>query len=123
MANLAKVGYTAFTGGTFFTKWTGVGTSQQPSYITCADCSCTTVEYKAGTRKHIEDLRLRHRRSTSGTSGQTCRAGTPTASVKLPNPTYYLPSPGPARHERAGLAPRTHFTMEPDGSSGADRGR
>ena len=28
----------------------------QPAYITCAAAKCTTVEYKAGTRKHIEDL-------------------------------------------------------------------
>ena len=43
--------------------------------------------------------------------------------LKLPNPTYFLPSPDldgtPA--DRA-FSPRTHFTMKPDGSSGATQG-
>ena len=44
--------------------------------------------------------------------------------LKLPNPTYYLPSPN-LRGTRTspGSRPRTRFTMEPDGSSGATRGR
>ena len=85
LANLTKVGYTSFAAAQFFTKWTGKPGSTQPSYITCATTSCTTVEYKAGTRKHIEtDLtatpaaRSTTSCSTSVTSGPTCRAGTPT---------------------------------------------
>ncbi|MGO7984201.1 hypothetical protein ACC691_40935, partial [Rhizobium johnstonii] len=54
VANLVKVGYDEFTADNFYTKWTGVGASQQPAYVTCATAKCTTVEYKAQTRKHIE---------------------------------------------------------------------
>jgi hypothetical protein len=39
-------------------------------------------------------------------------------NVKLPNPTYYLPSPDLPGVVEPRLAPRTHFTMKPDGSSG-----
>ena len=44
--------------------------------------------------------------STSATSGPTCRAGTPTRSLKLPNPTYYLPAArtSPASAARPGPA-------------------
>src|SRR6188768_3648829 len=56
LANLSKVGYVGFTPENFYTKWTGAGTSVQPSYVTCATVKCTTVEYKAQTRKHIQDL-------------------------------------------------------------------
>ena len=41
-------------GGQFYTKWTGAD-ANKPAYITCAAAKCTTVEYKAGTRKHIEE--------------------------------------------------------------------
>jgi len=44
--NVTKVGYTGFTTANYFTKW---APGAQPSYITCAAASCTTVEYKAGT--------------------------------------------------------------------------
>ncbi|MEO5851951.1 MAG: HAD family acid phosphatase, partial [Nocardioides sp.] len=54
LGNLTKVGYTTFNAANFFTKWTGKPGSPQPSYLTCATTKCTTVEYKAGTRKHIE---------------------------------------------------------------------
>ncbi|MGD3189183.1 HAD family acid phosphatase, partial [Xanthomonas citri pv. citri] len=57
--NLQKVGYPQFAAEqdgnrTYYTKWTGTGTSQQPSYITCATAKCTTIEYKSQTRAHIE---------------------------------------------------------------------
>ncbi len=44
-------------------------------------------------------------------------------ALKLPNPTYNLPSPDldgtPADRT---FSPRTHFTMKPDGTSGATEG-
>ena len=40
-------------------------------------------------------------------------------AVKLPNPTYYLPSPNLPGLKQTKLSPRTRFTMAPDGSSGA----
>ena len=43
--------------------------------------------------------------------------------LKLPNPTYFLPSPDLRRHpRRPAFFPRTHFTMRPDGSSGTTEG-
>jgi hypothetical protein len=53
LGNLAKVGYRGFTAKNYFTKWTGVGMSQQPSYISCAAAKCTTIEYKSQTRKYV----------------------------------------------------------------------
>ncbi|WP_022907333.1 HAD family acid phosphatase [Curtobacterium sp. B18] len=117
--NLSKVGYTAFTNDRFFTKWTGVGASQQPSYITCATAKCTTVEYKALTRKHIEqdlgyDIAL-----NIGDQWSDLQGGYADRSMKLPNPTYYLPSADLPGVSEPRLTPRTHFTMAADGSSGA----
>ena len=121
LANLSKVGYEPFTTQNFFTKWTGRGTSQQPSYITCASAKCTTVEYKAGTRKHIEksgyDIVL-----NVGDQWSDLQGGHADRVLKLPNPTYYLPSPNLAHKNQPRLAPRSRFIMEADGSSGATRG-
>ena len=117
LANLRKVGYTAFRSDRFFTKWTGKGDSQRPDYIHCASATCTTVEYKALTRKHIEsegyDIT-----ANFGDQYSDLQGGFAERAVKLPNPTYYLPSPNlPGMHQPR-LTPRTHFTMQPDGSSG-----
>ena len=43
-------------------------------------------------------------------------------ALKLPNPTYYLPSPNLPGVREPRLAPRTRFTMAPDGSSGLTQG-
>ncbi len=121
LGNLAKVGYTPFNADNFFTKWSG--SNPQPSYITCAAAKCTTVEYKAGTRRHIEkdlgyDIVL-----NVGDQWSDLQGGYADKVLKLPNPTYNLPSPdldgSPA--DRA-FSPRTHFTMKPDGSSGLTEG-
>lgn len=121
VANLAKVGYSAFTTANFSTKWTGVGASTQPSYIHCAAVKCTTVEYKAGTRAHIQSLGYRIALNV-GDQWSDLQGGSSLSTFKLPNPTDYLPSADlPGLSERR-LAPRTHFTMKPDGSSGATQG-
>ncbi len=119
IANLHKVGYrNAFVDKRFYTKW--VSGAQPPSYITCATSSCTTVEFKAGTRKHIERLGYSIV-ANYGDQWSDLMGGHADRTVKLPNPTYYLPSPNlPGRHQPK-LAPRTHFTMAPDGSSGLTR--
>ncbi|TCK59634.1 HAD family acid phosphatase [Curtobacterium sp. PhB136] len=122
VANLTKVGYQGFTSANFFTKWTGVGASTQPSYISCAAASCTTVEYKALTRKHIEqdlgyDITL-----NVGDQWSDLQGGYADRSLKLPNPTYYLPSTDLPGVSEPSLSPRTHFTMAADGSSGANQG-
>ncbi|MBF4577195.1 HAD family acid phosphatase [Frondihabitans sp. VKM Ac-2883] len=117
LGNLKKVGYTAFTSKNFYTKWTGKGTSQQPSYVTCATAKCTTVEYKALTRKHIEkqgyDIAL-----NVGDQWSDLQGGYADRVLKLPNPTYYLPSTDLPGVKEPRLAPRTHFVMKADGSSG-----
>jgi predicted secreted acid phosphatase len=122
VANLTKVGYQGFTPDTFFTKWTGVGASQQPSYVQCATAKCTTVEYKAQTRRHIEqdlgyDITL-----NVGDQWSDLQGGYADRTLKLPNPTYYLPSTNLPGVTEPRLAPRTRFTMAPDGSSGATQG-
>ncbi|HWC24516.1 MAG TPA: HAD family acid phosphatase [Flexivirga sp.] len=121
VGNLQKVGYSGFTSDRFYTKWTGKGESQQPSYITCATAKCTTVEYKAGTRKHIEsmgyDIAL-----NVGDQFSDLQGGYADHTLKLPNPTYYLPSPDLPGMSEPKLSPRTHFTMQADGSSGKTEG-
>ncbi len=80
----------AFPADRFYTKWTGTGTSVQPSYIHCAAASCTTVEYKAGTRAHIESLGY----TIVGNFGDQysdLQGGYEDRAFKLPNPNYFLP--------------------------------
>jgi len=118
IANLAKVGYdpNAFVAERFYTKWTGVAPSTQPAYITCV-ATCTTVEYKAGTRAHIESLGYTIV-ANYGDQFSDLQGGHAQRAVKLPNPTYYLPSADLPGLNEPWLAPRTHFTMKADGSSG-----
>jgi predicted secreted acid phosphatase len=117
--NVTKVGYLGFTADNYFTKWAA---GAQPSYITCAVAtSCTTVEYKAETRKFLEtqnyDIAL-----NVGDQWSDLQGGSFDNSVKLPNPTYYLPSADLPGLSEPQLAPRTTFTMAADGSSGATEG-
>jgi len=98
IANLVKVGYPQFTATkngtqTYYTKWTGVGASQQPSYITCATAKCTTVEYKSQTRAHIESRSGGRYDIVANVGDQfsDLLGGSADRSIKLPNPTYYLP--------------------------------
>ena len=84
--------------------------TNKPSYITCV-AKCTTVEYKAGTRKHIEqdlgyDIAL-----NVGDQWSDLQGGYADDILKLPNPTYYLPSPNLPGVDEPELAPRTYFTM------------
>jgi predicted secreted acid phosphatase len=118
--NLQEVGYSQFNGDNFYTKWDGADTNK-PSYVTCV-AACTTVEYKANTRKHIEqdlgyDIAL-----NVGDQFSDLQGGYADAALKLPNPTYYLPSPDLPGVDEPELAPRTEFTMAPDGSSGLTAG-
>lgn len=130
LANLSDVGYTPFTADNFFTKFDS--THPKPDYLDChtsvdpADdpAKCTTVEYKAGTRDYIQQ----HFGDTIvlniGDQFSDLQGGFALNSLKLPNPTYYLPSPNiaGAPASDAGLTPDTTFTMAPDGSSGATEG-
>lgn len=130
IANLENVGYTEFDNDNFFTKFDA--TSPKPAYLDChtsvdpADDpnKCTTVEYKAGTRKHIEQDLGQTIVLNIGDQFSDLQGGYAMNTVKLPNPTYYLPSPNIANAPAtdANLTPRTEFTMAPDGSSGATEG-
>jgi predicted secreted acid phosphatase len=118
--NLQEQGYTQFNGENFYTKWDGAD-ANKPAYVTCV-AACTTVEYKANTRKHIEqdlgyDIVL-----NVGDQWSDLQGGYADEALKLPNPTYYLPSPNLPGVDEPELAPRTEFTMAPDGSSGLTEG-
>jgi predicted secreted acid phosphatase len=120
VGNLEKVGYTEFNADNFYTKWDGADTNK-PAYVTCV-AACTTVEYKANTRKHIEqdlgyDIVL-----NIGDQWSDLQGGYADRALKLPNPTYYLPSPNLPGVNEPSLEPRTSFTMKPDGSSGLTEG-
>ena len=116
LGNLEKVGYgDAFTDANFYTRWSGT----RPSYITCkVTTACTTVEYKAGTRRYLEKKKDLTIVANYGDQWSDLMGGHADHSVKLPNPTYYLPSADLAGKKQPKLAPRTRFTMAPDGSSG-----
>ncbi len=133
LANLADVGYSEFDADNFFTKFSSPGT--KPDYLDCntgvdtpagADdpTKCTTVEYKAGTRKHIQEDLGQTIVLNIGDQWSDLQGGYSLNTVKLPNPTYYLPSPditgAPAGD--SSLTPRTEFTMAADGSSAATEG-
>ncbi len=122
LANLEKVGYQGFTADHYITKWTGKGASQQPSYVQCAAASCTTVEYKALTRRHIERDLGYTIVDNLGDQWSDLQGGYAQEQVKLPNPTYSLPSADLPGVREPWLAPRTHFRMAADGSSGATQG-
>ncbi len=93
IGNLTKLGYEGFTAANYYTKWTGVGTSQQPGYVTCAAAKCTTIEYKSQTRKHVESASGGGYRIVANFGDQfsDLKGGHADRAVKLPNPTYYLP--------------------------------
>ncbi len=85
-ANLAAVGYKApADAGHLFLK----NSANPPSYLPCGS-TCTTVEYKSGTRKHIEsegyDIVADFGDQYSDLSGGYADRG-----FKMPNPMYYLP--------------------------------
>lgn len=88
LGNLAKVGYTGFTAKNYYTKW--IDAADQPDYIHCAADACTTVEYKAGTRAHVEDQGYRVV-ANFGDQFSDLLGGYADHAIKLPNPSYYLP--------------------------------
>jgi predicted secreted acid phosphatase len=132
LTNLEDQGYTEFNADNFYTKWTGDSTHPplpKPDYVDCtadgsAADSCSTVEYKAFTRKHIEEADGMDIVLNVGDQFSDLQGGYADQSLKLPNPTYYLAStniPG-APASDADLTPRTEFTMLPDYSSGLTEG-
>jgi len=120
LGNLEIVGFTQFDADNFYTKWDG-SDANKPSYVSCV-AACTTVEYKANTRKHIEEELGYDIVLNVGDQWSDLQGGYSDAVLKLPNPTYYLPSANLPGVSEPDLAPRTEFTMAPDGSSGLAEG-
>ncbi|HVV12954.1 HAD family acid phosphatase [Amycolatopsis sp.] len=83
LKNLANEGYPAPAEAYFKPEGTA------PDYLACG-LTCTTVQYKSGTRAHIEstgaDIVLNIGDQYSDLEGGYAEHG-----VKLPNPMYYLP--------------------------------
>ncbi|MFK0249648.1 HAD family acid phosphatase [Amycolatopsis azurea] len=83
LKNLANEGYPAPAGAFFKPKTTA------PDYLSCG-LTCTTVQYKAGTRKHIASTGATIL-ANFGDQFSDLEGGYAEFPVKLPNPMYYLP--------------------------------
>jgi len=98
LGNLAKNGYTDFMRQYFFTKWydqndpTPVRAATRPAYLSgCASVTCSTIDYKSLTRKHIEQDLGFHIVANLGDQYSDLIGGFADTTYKVPNPTYYLP--------------------------------
>ncbi|MEU6850665.1 HAD family acid phosphatase [Actinacidiphila alni] len=60
-----------------------------PAYLPCG-ATCTTIEYKSGTRKHIESLGY-NIVANFGDQYSDLTGGYADKTFKLPNPMYFLP--------------------------------
>jgi hypothetical protein len=60
-----------------------------PAYLTCGS-TCTTIQYKSGTRAHIESLGY-DIIGNFGDQYSDLSGGSADKSFKLPNPMYFLP--------------------------------
>ena len=87
--NLAKVGYTVpLDVDHLYLKFPA---GSPPSYLHCAAVTtCTTIEYKSGTRAHIESLGYRIV-ADFGDQFSDLEGGFAGKTFKLPNPMYFLP--------------------------------
>jgi phosphoglycolate phosphatase-like HAD superfamily hydrolase len=84
--NLAKVGYDSPGDAThLFLK----NPASPPSYLACG-ATCTTIQYKAGTRAHIESLGY-DIVADLGDQYSDLSGGYADHTFKLPNPMYYIP--------------------------------
>ncbi|SDU81981.1 LPXTG-motif cell wall anchor domain-containing protein [Arcanobacterium phocae] len=138
VANLEHAGYVdangkpLFTNEYFFTKFTK--DDPMPEYlVNQGRCDmekkkCTTVQFKAGTRQHIQEDLGYTIIGNFGDQWSDLQGGQAEKWVKLPNATYYLPSPNldadwEARDKAAGMAPaESTYVVASDGSSGARPG-
>lgn len=86
VGNLQKVGYTEAMGpDRLFLK----NKTNPPAYLTCGS-TCTTIQYKSGTRKYIESEGYNIVASV-GDQYSDLEGGYDDLQIKLPNPMYYLP--------------------------------
>ncbi|MDT3766605.1 HAD family acid phosphatase [Gleimia hominis] len=132
--NLAAAGYVdvqgepAFNIDRFFTKFNKG--AQMPQYLQdqgrcdMEKNKCTTVQFKAGTRQHIQEDLGYTIVGNFGDQWSDLQGGYAQQAVKLPNPSYYLPSPDLPEAEQAdaaaGMAPAEYtWQVAADGSSGS----
>jgi len=86
VTNLTNVGYAAPESGHLFLK-----PSTPPPYLHCVNApTCTTIEYKSGTRAHIasEGFSIM---ADFGDQFSDLLGGNAGHQVKIPNPMYYIP--------------------------------
>jgi hypothetical protein len=84
--NLVSAGYAKPEAGHLFLK-----PATPPSYLHCVNApTCTTIEYKSGTRAHIasEGYSIR---ADFGDQYSDLLGGNAGHQVKIPNPMYYIP--------------------------------
>lgn len=84
-ANLAAVGYPVADEAHLFLK----NTASPAPYLACG-AKCSVIEYKSGTRAHIEDLGYEIV-GNFGDQQSDLSGGHADKDFKLPNPMYYLP--------------------------------
>ncbi|GAA2228464.1 HAD family acid phosphatase [Kitasatospora cystarginea] len=84
-ANLAAVGFPKADEAHLFLK----NTVTPPSYLPCGK-TCTVIQYKSGTRAHIESLGYRIV-ANFGDQYSDLSGGYAEKTYKIPNPMYYLP--------------------------------
>ncbi len=139
IANLNEQGFTTnglpggtplFTAATMYTKGPAASPPTNPQTIPTqpwVDCAaggdpavCSTVEYKALTRGHIESTDGVNIVMNVGDQWSDLQGGFADTWTKIPNPTYFLASPdlttAPTSDES--MVPPTSYVMQPDGSSG-----
>ena len=86
ITDLTSAGYNAPAAGHLFLK-----PSAPPSYLHCAKApSCTTIEYKSGTRKYISSQGYTIV-ADFGDQFSDLLGGDAGHQVKIPNPMYYIP--------------------------------
>ncbi len=137
IANLNEQGFTVngqpagtplFTAATLYTKDPVVAgppasIPTQP-WVDCAadgnPAACSTVEYKALTRDHIETADGVDLLMNVGDQWSDLQGGFADTWTKIPNPTYFLASLdlATAPTSDGSMVPPTSYVMQPDGSSG-----
>jgi predicted secreted acid phosphatase len=84
-ANLAAVGFPTADAPHLYLK----NKENPPAYLACG-AACTTIEYKSGTRAHIESLGYQIV-ADFGDQYSDLSGGHAGKTYKIPNPMYYLP--------------------------------
>jgi predicted secreted acid phosphatase len=93
LGNLANVGYEYFTDAHYFTKWASNATPDPAIYTGTAcenNTGCSTIQYKSAVRRYLVNQGY-DVIANFGDQFSDLIGGYADRSVKLPNPTYYLP--------------------------------